>query len=857
MNANTLRKQSVRKLILPATVVALTALILATVAITSGTPELALAAQQKTSAELTVGSLTGGTLGYDESNGSLTDQTFLYQPKPYTFNNNHDQTPFTIQSISWNSDDDTLSVTVSPDLTGEASNKLTLHLDDTELAFKNASHSATNNGGVYQWDADLGWSTADTVELQVSMPLTSKITVTTGDVSRTAQPGQATGYGAETHRAYPYSSGGSITKKQYQHSYIQRYDIDGVIDDDETEPNSFVILLRGPYNTNRQTTTYRVDDQIFYLRDATTDEDYDHIKRWDAPDMDWALDETHTIRPILISRWGTAVSDVSITSIPTRDDYHTYRGSDDIDVRVTFSDTVDVDPNGTPPTIDLLVGSIYRKMSYQNGSGSNQLNFRYTVQNNDSDGNGVSVPASTLKGAISVSSGSFIKNNPQVRQDPNLNHRVDAIAPSFVSASVNKDKLTLDFNDALDHRVQTEPSSFAVTHDGAPIVVNQVTASGIKVELRLAQRVAQNSPVTVSYTPQTKPLKDRVGNKVAAFSNQNVINNTPAPLDASFPTSGFTSNTHTGTSDQPQVVFAFSRSVSPFGEASPSFSVTNGTISSVQSHEEVGLDHAYLAFITPDGEDDVYFTLVGDQACQLGGICAPDRIMLEKSPGIHVIAGPGQQVPEHGDLVAVFEDTPNYHHGDGSLDFRIRFNYAVSAAAATLRDDAMDITNASPTQARRIHGRDDLWEITIEPHGNRDITVVLPPTTSCDDMGAVCTDDDRSLANRSELYIPRASNSEPTEPPPAPLNLTAYVDGNRDVVLSWEAPDDDSVIGYQILSRRVVMDPALKILVANTGNTDVTYTDRSTAHGMKHAYRVKAINSAGVGPRSNYVNATP
>ena len=52
-------------------------------------------------------------------------------------------------------------------------------------------------------------------------------------------------------------------------------------------------------------------------------------------------------------------------------------------------------------------------------------------------------------------------------------------------------------------------------------------------------------------------------------------------------------------------------------------------------------------------------------------------------------------------------------------------------------------------------------------------------------------------------------------------------------------------------------EQTLETLAADTGSIATTYTDRSATHGVKHAYRVRAINDAGVGPRSNYVNATP
>ena len=43
----------------------------------------------------------------------------------------------------------------------------------------------------------------------------------------------------------------------------------------------------------------------------------------------------------------------------------------------------------------------------------------------------------------------------------------------------------------------------------------------------------------------------------------------------------------------------------------------------------------------------------------------------------------------------------------------------------------------------------------------------------------------------------------------------------------------------------------------NTNSTTTAYTDTNVTAGVRHVYRVKAINSAGVGPRSNYARATP
>ncbi len=93
------------------------------------------------------------------------------------------------------------------------------------------------------------------------------------------------------------------------------------------------------------------------------------------------------------------------------------------------------------------------------------------------------------------------------------------------------------------------------------------------------------------------------------------------------------------------------------------------------------------------------------------------------------------------------------------------------------------------------------------------------------------------------------------EPPAAPRNLTAAVNGDGSVTLSWEAPDDDSVSGYQVLRRRPHEgEQTLLVYVQDTGSTATVNTDAGVTAGTQHVYRVKAINGAGPGAQSNYVN---
>ena len=91
------------------------------------------------------------------------------------------------------------------------------------------------------------------------------------------------------------------------------------------------------------------------------------------------------------------------------------------------------------------------------------------------------------------------------------------------------------------------------------------------------------------------------------------------------------------------------------------------------------------------------------------------------------------------------------------------------------------------------------------------------------------------------------------EVPPAPQNLRATSTASS-VTLEWDAPDDASVTGYRVLRRRPLEgESTLLVYVEDTGNTDTTYVDTGVDPGTAYVYRVRAINAAGAGARSNSV----
>ena len=120
------------------------------------------------------------------------------------------------------------------------------------------------------------------------------------------------------------------------------------------------------------------------------------------------------------------------------------------------------------------------------------------------------------------------------------------------------------------------------------------------------------------------------------------------------------------------------------------------------------------------------------------------------------------------------------------------------------------------------------------------------------------TDDEGNEETLTSGATEAVAAAELTEPPAAPTNLTSVVNDDGTVTLGWDAPDDDSVAGYQILRRRPTMGEAkLLVYVADTGGTAITFTDTEVTVSIRHVYRVKAINAAGLGKWSNYVRVEP
>ena len=93
--------------------------------------------------------------------------------------------------------------------------------------------------------------------------------------------------------------------------------------------------------------------------------------------------------------------------------------------------------------------------------------------------------------------------------------------------------------------------------------------------------------------------------------------------------------------------------------------------------------------------------------------------------------------------------------------------------------------------------------------------------------------------------------------PSPPTNLSATKVSQTQVNLSWNAPSDNggsAITGYKIEEK--VGTGSFTVIVANTGNTNTSYSRTGLTAGMTYTYKVSAINSAGTSSPSNEVTSS-
>ena len=140
--------------------------------------------------------------------------------------------------------------------------------------------------------------------------------------------------------------------------------------------------------------------------------------------------------------------------------------------------------------------------------------------------------------------------------------------------------------------------------------------------------------------------------------------------------------------------------------------------------------------IEPDSDGDVTVSIEAGRPCdEEGAICTADGRSL--SEGISTtVEGPDEGPPP---LTASFVDLPEAHDGESAFRFRLAFSERIAISFRSLREDAFQVAGGRVTRGKRVDGRKDLFEITVEPDGNGEVAISLPAGRECSVSGAICT----------------------------------------------------------------------------------------------------------------------
>ena len=179
--------------------------------------------------------------------------------------------------------------------------------------------------------------------------------------------------------------------------------------------------------------------------------------------------------------------------------------------------------------------------------------------------------------------------------------------------------------------------------------------------------------------------------------------------------------------------------------------------------DDDGLENAAFSYqwIRNDGSTDTDIEDATDSTYTL--LAADEGRTLKVRASFTDDAGNGETLTSGatGEVAAIpspltvsLENNPASHNGTDVFTFEIRFSEEVRLSYTTLRDDAFTVDGGTVKKAqRREKGSNIGWTITVEPDSNAAVEIVLPATTGCNAVGAICTRDRRTLSNRLEFTI--------------------------------------------------------------------------------------------------------
>ena len=192
---------------------------------------------------------------------------------------------------------------------------------------------------------------------------------------------------------------------------------------------------------------------------------------------------------------------------------------------------------------------------------------------------------------------------------------------------------------------------------------------------------------------------------------------------------------------------------------------------------------------------------------------------------------------------------PSEHDGSNAFTFELYFSEEPVLGFEAVRDHVLDVTNGDVASVRRTtQGSNIRWEITVQPDGNDEVTLLLPITDHCDDEGAVCTGSEKKLLIGAAVFVrgPATSQEQTAANTPATGNPaitgTARVGQTLSAATSGIADADglqDATFSYQWVAGDGVTDTDIP------GETGAAYVVKAGDAGKMIKVRVSFTDDAG------------
>ena len=185
--------------------------------------------------------------------------------------------------------------------------------------------------------------------------------------------------------------------------------------------------------------------------------------------------------------------------------------------------------------------------------------------------------------------------------------------------------------------------------------------------------------------------------------------------------------------------------------AGADYTTTNGTLTFQVGETSKTVSVPLLDDTIEDGGETLTLTLSNATVAKISDASATGTI----------------QNDDTSSLTATFAEVPSSHDGSSAFNFQVQFSENIGISYAVFRDNSFTVTNGSVTNANRVDGARDLWNVTVQPSSNAAVTVVLTGNRTCGTTGAVCTfgSNPQPLTNSPSLTVNGPANTAATGSP--------------------------------------------------------------------------------------------